>query len=339
MASVEPQTEAPYPAPRNYISSTVPGGSGPGGLGKMETATIVEMATEVLVLEAVEARELADLVTVTGDQELMSALKATAERIALEAESEARALYGRARSLRAEAAQAYATVSEMAANAGEDAQLSALAAEQVTDEALRRHLEQIVRDDEARLQEGLESIQCAQARVETANEEARALELDAEAALQRARSRPEVIAWRQVTEPFMELIGRSRSTRVVAELLEDAERQGLADERLRQQAACRTRQLGQLAWHTRETVKLWARYAPGGDGMYSAVTHPAAALLAAASPGTIFEVSSDGRKVAVHLSEDGFAWVRRNAGGPFRPRGALVRQIDRRTDPAQADAT
>ena len=304
----------------------------------METETIAEMETEFVVLEAVEARELADLVTVTGDQELTSTLKEAAERITREAESQAQARRERARSLRAEAAQALATVSEMAMHAEEDARLSALAAEQVTDEALRRHLEQIARGDEARLQEGLEWIERAQGRVEAVNEEARALELDADAALRCAQSRPEVIAWRQLTAPFMVLIGRSKTNRVIGEVLQDAERQGLADERLREKAACRTRQLGELAWHTREAVRLWARYAPGGDGMYPCTTLPQTSMLAAAGPGTIFEVCADGQKLAVHLSEDGFVWVRRKASGPFKPRGALVRRIDGRTAPLRADA-
>lgn len=65
------------------------------------------------------------------------------------------------------------------------------------------------------------------------HQEARALELDAEAALQRSQSRPEVVAWRQLTAPFVKLIGRSRSPRAVGEVLQDAERQGLVDECLR----------------------------------------------------------------------------------------------------------
>jgi hypothetical protein len=229
-------------------------------------------------------------------------------------------------------------VTEMALHAEEDARLSALAAEQVTDEALRRHLEQIARGDEARLQEGLEWIERAQGRVEVVNEEARALELDADAALRCAQSRPEVIAWHQLTAPFMVLIGRSKTNRVIGEVLQDAERQGLADARLRQAAASRARHLGELAWRTRETVKLWARYAPGGDGMYPCATLPQTSMLAAAGPGTIFELRSDGWKVAIHLSEDGFAWVRRKAGGHFKPRGALVRRIDGRTASLRADA-
>ena len=305
----------------------------------METESLVAMKAEVVVVEAAGACGLADLVTATGDQELTSRLKAAAERITLEAESEAQDLHEQALRLRAEAARAFAALTEMVRKAEQDARLSSLAAEQVTDEALQRHLEQVAAGDKARLHEGLEWLERARAGAEAANEEARALEIEADAVSRLAQPRPEVIAWRQLTAPFLERMNGARSRRAVSELLQDAERQGLADKRLRQASASRTRQLGELAWHTRETVKLWARYAPGGDGMYSAVTHPAAALLAATGPGTIFEVSAEGRKVAVHLSEDGFSWVRRKADGPFEARGALVRRIDRRTDPAQADAT
>jgi len=304
----------------------------------METESFVEMKTEVVLVEVAEARGLADLVTATGDQELTSRLKGAAERITLEAESQAQVLQEQASSLRAEAARAFAAVTEVVRKAEEDARLSALAAEQVTDEALQRHLEQIAAGDQARLNEGLEWLERAQTRAEAANEEARALEVEADAASRQAQSRPEVIAWRQLTAPFMERMKGARSRRAVSEVLQDAESQGLADEKLRQASASRTRQLGELAWHTRETVKLWARYAPGGGRMFPAVTHHGAVLLAAAGPGTIFEVSAEGRKVAVHLSEDGFSWVRRPSAGPFRAHGALVRRFDGQARSGHADA-
>lgn len=297
----------------------------------MDTESLLATNEEVAAMEAAEIDQLADLVTISGDPELTSALKAAAVSINREAETKAEALYARARSLRAQAAGDFAAVAEMVRKAEQDAGLSAQAAEQATDEELRRHLERIARADEARVREGFEWLERAQARVSAANAEARTLEHEAEGALRRAWSRPEVLAWRQVTAPFIERVERARSRRAVSEAVEDADRQGLADERLVQAAALRTRQLGELAWRTRDIVKLWARYAPGGDGMYARLTPAETSMLAACAPGTIFEVSSDRQKVAVHLSDDGLAWVRRRASGPFKGRGALVRRIGGRS--------
>ena len=297
----------------------------------MDTESLLATNVEVAAVEAAEIHHLADLVTISGDQELTSALKAAAVSITHEAETEAEAHCARARSLRAEAAEAFAAVAETVRKAEEDARLTTQAAEQATDEQLRRHLEKIARADEARVRKGFEWLERAQARAATANAEALTLEHEAEGALRRARSRPEVFAWRQLTAPFLERVERARSRRAVSEAVEDAERQGLADERLVQAAALRTRQVGELARRTRDTARLWARYAPGGDGMYPRLTHAETSMLAACAPGTIFEVSSDRRKLAVHLSDDGLVWVRRKATGPFRSRGAVVRRIGGRS--------
>jgi hypothetical protein len=304
----------------------------------METESLVGMNTGIPGMQAAESHQLVELVTATGDQELISTLKSVAARITTEAESAAGAFSERACLVHSEAAQALAAVTKMVRKAQEDARFSALATEQVTDEALRHHLEQIARAGEARLHEGLERIERAQLWLQAADKEARALEAEAKAALQQAQSRPEVIAWRKLTTPFLERIGRAWSRRVVNDAIREAERQGLADEILSEAAISRMRQLGELAWRTRETVSLWARYAPGGDGMYPAITRPGTSQLAAAGPGTIFEVSPDIRKVAVHLSEDGCAWVRRKASGPFKARGALVRRIDGQRPSTLADA-
>ena len=304
----------------------------------MATQTTVAIQTDVAVPENAQAYGLAELVVVTGDQQLTSALRAAASRITGEAEREAGSLREQARHRRAEAAQAFAAVCRMVAKAEEDVHLAKMAAEEVSDETLHEHLEKIARQEEVRLREGVEWLESAQERVEAASQEARALELQAEVVEMNVTSRPEVVAWRQLTEPFLERIENAKKARAVGEILQNAQRQGLADDRLKQAAASRTRQLGELAWHTRETVKLWARYAPRGDGMYPCVTLPQTSVLAAAGPGTIFELRSDGWKVAIHMSEDGFAWVRQKASGHFKPRGALVRRIDGRTAPLQADA-
>jgi hypothetical protein len=294
----------------------------------METEVLVETRTELLVADAEQGRELVELVTVSGDEELISTLKSVAERITGEAESTASTLCERARRVRSEAAQAFAAVTEMVGKAKEDARLSALVADEVTDEALRQHLRQMADADEEHLREGLEWIERAQVRMEAANEEARALEAEARAARQHALSRPEVVAWGRLTAPFLDRIERARRRRAVDDAVQDAEHQGFADGRLSEAAASRARQLGELSWRTRETVKLWARYASSADSMYPRLTLARTSMLAACGPGTIFEVSSDRRKVAVHLSEDGCAWVRREASGPFRARGALVRRTD-----------
>jgi hypothetical protein len=239
--------------------------------------------------------------------------------------------------VRSEAAQALADVSEMVIIAEEDARLTALAADEATDEALQQHLRQMADADEARLHEGLEWIERARLRMEAAEGEALALEVQASAALQQALSRPEVVAWRELMTPFLDRINRARSRKAVDSTVQDAERQGFADGQLKEAAALRERQLGELAWRTRETVKLWARYAAGADKTFSRITLPRTSMLAACGPGTIFEVSSDRRKVAVHLSEDGLAWVRREASGPFRARGALVRRINGLASAVAAD--
>jgi hypothetical protein len=226
----------------------------------------------------------------------------------------------------------------MVRKAEEDTRLSALAAEEATDEALREHLQQMANADEARLREGLEWIEAAQLRVDAANEGARTLEAEASVARRQAQSRPEVMAWGHLTAPFLERIQRARSRKVVDDVVQDAGHQGLADGRLREAAASRARQLGELAWRTRETVKLWARYAAAGEGMHPRMTLPGTSMLAACGPGAIFEVSSDHRKMAVHLSEDGCAWVRRKASGPFKARGALVRRIAGCSGPGLTEA-
>jgi len=294
----------------------------------METEVLVETRTELLVADAEQGRELVELVTVTGDKEFISTLRSVAEKITGEAENAAGALSEQARRARSEAAQALAAVTEMVRKAHEDARLSALAADEVTDEALRQHLRQMADAADARLHEGLEWMERAQLRMEAANQEARALEAEASSARQQALSRPEVLAWLRLTAPFLDRIERARRRRAVDDAVQEAERQGFADSRLREAAASRARQFGELGWRTRETVKLWARYASGADRLYPRLTLARTSMLAACGPGTIFEVSSDRRKVAVHLSEDGCAWVRREASGPFRARGALVRRID-----------
>jgi hypothetical protein len=294
----------------------------------METELQVETRTELVLPAAEQGRELVELVTVTGDQDLISTLKSVAERIAGEAECAAGALCERARSVRSEAAQALAVVTEMVRKAEEEARLSALAVDQSTDEALRQHLQRMANADEARLHEGLEWIERAQLRIEAADEEARILEAEANLTRKQARSRPEVIAWRKLTAPFLVRIERTRSRRAVEDVMQDAMRRGLSDNRLAEAAASRARQLTELAWRTRETVKRWALYASAGDGMHPRLTLPRTSMIAACGPGTVFEVTSDRQKVAVHLSEDGSVWVRRKAYGPFKARGALVRRLD-----------
>jgi hypothetical protein len=304
----------------------------------METELLVETRTELLVADAEQCRELVELVTVTSDEELTSTLKSEAERITGEAEGKASTLCERARRVRSRAAQAFAAVTEMVRKAEEDARLSALVADEVTDEALRQHLRQMADADEVHLREGLEWMERAQLRMEAANEEARTLEAEASAARQRALSRPEVVAWQRLTTPLLDRIKRAKSRRVVDDVVQDAEWRGLADGRLREAATSRTRQLDELAWRTRETVKLWARYAAAGEGMHPRMTLPGTSMLAACGPGAIFEVSSDHRKMAVHLSEDGCAWVRRKASGPFKARGALVRRIAGCSGPGLTEA-
>jgi hypothetical protein len=96
---MEQRIDAPYPARGIHDWSTGPGGSRAGGFEDMETESFLGMKTEVVVVEAAEGRELADLITITGDRELTSRLKAAAERITREVESEAHALYEQARSM------------------------------------------------------------------------------------------------------------------------------------------------------------------------------------------------------------------------------------------------
>jgi hypothetical protein len=291
--------------------------------------SIVAVGTEFSLTRVESPRDfvLAELAAATGDRELTSALKAAATRITSEAQARAAALREQARRRRAQAAEAFTSVTQMLESAEEDARLALLAAEEVADEALRRHLTEIALKDKARVREGLEWLDNARVQVEAASKEAQELELEAEAITTSARSRPEVAAWRQLTEPFVDRVNQATSTSAVGEILKDAEGPGLADERVTEAGACRVRQLSELARCTRETVKLWARYAPGGDGMYPDLTQRESAVLAAVGPGTIFEVRSDGQKLAVHTSEDGLVWARRKASGPFRSRGALVRRI------------
>lgn len=297
----------------------------------MSMQSIVAVETKFPLTEAEEPRDflLAELAAVTGDRELTSALRAAASRIVSEAESRTAPLREQARSRRAEAGQALTAVRDMLARAEEDAQLASLAVEEVTDDALRRHLSEIAAQEEARVREGLEWLERARGQTEAASKQGEELEHEGEAIVTSAHSRPEVAAWLQLTEPFMDRIRQATSTRALGEILEDAERQGLADERLSEAGACKRRQLNELARHTRETVKLWARYAPGGDGMYPDLTQRQATCLAAVGPGTIFEVHDDGQKLAVHTSEDGLVWTRRRAGGPFSSRGAFLRGIRR----------
>jgi hypothetical protein len=108
--------------------------------------------------------------------------------------------------------------------------------------------------------------------MEAASQEALALESEASAARQQALSRPEVVAWLRLTAPFLDRIERAKCRRAVDDAVRDAERQGFADGRLSEAAASRARQLGAMAWRTRETVKLWARYASGADSMYPRLT-------------------------------------------------------------------
>lgn len=190
---------------------------------EMETEVLVETRPEFLVADAEQGRELVELVTVTGDQELISTLRSVAEKITGEAESAAGALFERARRARSEAAQALADATEIVGKAEDDARLSALAADEVTDEALRQHLRQMADTDKARLQEGLEWIERAQLRMEAANEEARSLEAEASAARQQALSRPEVVAWQHLTTPLLDRIKRARSRRAVDDVVHDAE--------------------------------------------------------------------------------------------------------------------
>ena len=293
----------------------------------MESIVAVGAEFSLTRIEAPRDFVLAELAAVTGDRELTSALRAAASRIIGEAEARAADLREQARRRRSEATEAFTAVAQMVKSAEEDAGLAALAAEEVMDEALRGHLTDIATQEEARTREGIEWLDTARVQVESASKEARELELEAEAVATSAHSRPEVAAWRQLTEPFVDRVNQATSARAVGEILKDAERQGLADERVAEAGACRGRELNELAGRTRETVKLWARYAPGGDGMYPDLTQREATSLAAVGPGTIFEVRSDGQKLAVHTTEDGLVWTRRKACGPFRSRGALVRRI------------
>lgn len=295
----------------------------------MSMQSIVAVGAEFSLTRIEPPRDfvLAELAAVTGDRELASALRAAATRITSEAQTRAAALREQARRRRSEAAEAFTAVAQMVKSAEEDVGLAALAAEEVMDEALRRHLTEIAVQGEACVREGLKWLDTARVQVEAASREARELELEAEAVARSAHSRPEVAAWRQLTEPIIDRIKHATRTRAVGEVLRDAERQGLADERVAEAGACRGRQLNELARRTRETVKLWARYAPGGDGMYPDLTQREATSLAAVGPGRVFEVRGDGQKLAVHTSEDGLVWTKRRAGGPFRPRGAFLRRI------------
>lgn len=295
----------------------------------MQSIAAIETEFPLTEVEGPRDRELAELAVVTGDRDLTSALRAAASRITSEAEGRAAALREQARRQGAEAGQAFTAVRDMLARVEEDSRLASLAVEEVTDDALWRHLTEIAAQEEARVREGLEWLERARGQMEAASKEGQDLEHEAEAIVTSAHSRPEVAAWFQLTEPFMDRIRQATSTRALGEILEDAERQGLADERLSEAGACKRRQLNELARHTRETVKLWARYASGGDGMYPDLTQRQATCLAAVGPGTIFEVRDDGQKLAVHTSEDGLVWTRRRAGGPFSSRGAFLRGIRR----------
>jgi hypothetical protein len=298
----------------------------------MSMRSIAAIGAEFSLTKVETPRDLvlAELAAATGDHELTIALKAAATRITSEAQTRAAALREQARRRRSEAAEAFTSVAQLLETAEADSRLALLALHEVTDEALRRHLTEIAVQGEARVREGLEWLDRARVQVEAASKESQELEFEAEAIATSAHSRPEVAAWRQMTEPFVDRINQATSTRAVGEILKDAERQGLADERVVEAGACRGRQLNELARRTRETVKLWSRYAPGGDGMYPDLTQRESTVLAAVGPGTIFEVRGDGQKLAVHTSEDGLVWTGRKAGGPFRSRSALLRRIPKR---------
>jgi len=302
----------------------------------MTTATMEEVRTSPIQGYGTppDVGDLIDLVVITGDRELIAALRLAAESITKEAQREAVDLREQARRRRVEAAQALAAVRETVVRTEEEARLAAQAVAEVTDEELRRHLQRIASQEQARRRKALEWMERAQDGARLAAEEAQALEARAEQLLNSAEARPEVLAWRQLTAAFMERIQTARSFHAIRKALEEAERQGLDDERMHQAAALRREQLCELARLTRETMKLWARYAPGGDGMFPALTHPRTAILAAVGPGTIFEVNRDGRKLAVHTSHDGLVWVRRRASGPFRAHGARIRRLPERRRPS-----
>jgi hypothetical protein len=303
----------------------------------IDTTEAAQVEASALDFEVAEADTLADLATATGDPGLTEALRIAAERITCAAEAEAAGLREQARIRRTEAGQTYAAASELLAKTSEEGRLLELAAEEVSDEGLRRHLVGIVAFEDARRAKAVEWLERAQELLEAASQEAKELEARAEGILNYTRARPEVIAWRQLTAQCLDRIERARNARAIDSALHAAERQGLIDERLRQAAVERKRQLGELARRTREAVKLWARYASGTDGLYPSLTLSGTVLLVAAGPGTIFEVSADGRKLAVHLSEDGVVWVRRRAHGRFEARGAMARKVGRPADPRLAN--
>ncbi len=304
----------------------------------MTTATMEEVRTSPIQGYGTPpvVDDLSDLVVITGDRKLIAAIRLAAEGITKEAQREAVDLREQARRRRVEAAQLLAAVRDTILRTEEEARLAAQAVEEVTDEELRRHLQRIASQEQARRRKALEWMETAQGRARSAAEEAEALEAQADQLLNSAEARPEVVAWRQLTAAFMDRIQAARSFHAIRMALEEAERQGLDDKRMHQAAALRKEQLSELGRLTRETVKLWARYAPGGDGMFPGLTHPRTAILAAVGPGTIFEVNRDGRKLAVHTSQDGLVWVRRRAGGPFRMRGARIRRLPERRHPSSA---
>ncbi|MEE9230677.1 MAG: hypothetical protein V3U86_08225 [Acidobacteriota bacterium] len=302
-----------------------------------ETTEAVRMDADALDFEVAETGALADLAAATGDRGLTKALRLAAERITSTTEMEAIYLREQARSRRAEAAKTYATASELVLKANEEGQLAELAVEEVSDEGLRHHLDGIVAFEDARRAKAIEWLERAQEILKTASLAATELERRAECTLRDAQARPEVIAWRRLTAECLDQIEHARSATSIDGALREAEGQGLIDERLRKAAVQRKRRLGELAQQTRETVKLWARYAPGGDGLHPPLTLRGTALLAAAGPGTIFEVGADGRKLAVHRSDDGLVWVRRRAGGRFKPRGATMSRIERPARPTPAN--
>ena len=295
----------------------------------IDTTETVRAEVYGLDFEVAEVDALANLATVTGDRRLTEALRLATERITSEAKKEAALLREQARSLRAEAAKAYATASELLSKADEEGRLAALAVEEVSDEGLRRDLNRIVSFEDARRAKAIEWLEKAQELIRAACQEAGVLDRRAERMLSDARARPEVVAWRHLTAECRAQIERGRNATAIDGALREAVHQGLMDEHMRHAAVHRKRQLGELARRTRETVKLWARYAPGGDGLYPSLTLPGTALLTVAGPGTIFEVGADGQKLAVHRSDDGFVWARRRARGPFKSRGAMTRRIGR----------
>ncbi|HET7011025.1 MAG TPA: hypothetical protein VFI11_09640 [Anaerolineales bacterium] len=288
--------------------------------------TITERDSPASGGEELQGVILAEVALATGDLALTDALRSAAGKITLDAEAQANSFRGQARRLRADAAAAFASVCESLKHAERDARLAAFTLSEITDEELQLHLKGIAVQEEARVREGLERLERAHARVHAASSEAQELEHEADAVTATALCRPEVAAWHRLIRPFEDRIQRASSGRAVRGILEEATNRGLTEDRLKDAAASRMRELSELSRRTRETVKLWARYA-SGNGMFPGVTLPATGSLAAVGPGTIFEVSSDGDKVAVHVSRDGFTWARRGAAGPFKARGALVRRI------------